>query len=65
MSSLYAFEVPKWLSLGLIVAIFTLSYAYARRVGAVEVHDAGDAEALLRDDAEGAGESPQSSGDAR
>jgi YkoY family integral membrane protein len=34
-----AFEVPKWLSLGLIVVIFTASYAYARRVGAVEVAD--------------------------
>jgi YkoY family integral membrane protein len=45
-----AFEVPKWLSLGLIIVIFVASYAYARRVGAVEVE--GDrppdaAEALL------------------
>ena len=34
-----AFEVPKWLSLGLIVIIFTAAYLYARRVGAVEVSD--------------------------
>jgi hypothetical protein len=33
------FEVPKWLSLGLIVVIFTAAYLYARRVGAVEVAD--------------------------
>jgi len=33
------FEVPKWLSLGLIVIIFTAAYLYARRVGAVEVAD--------------------------
>ena len=25
------FEVPKWLSLGLIVVIFTVSFLYARR----------------------------------
>jgi len=31
------FEVPRWLSLGLIVLIFTAAYLYARRVGAVEV----------------------------
>ena len=34
-----SFEVPRWLSLGLIVAIFTAAYLYARRVGAVEVPD--------------------------
>ncbi|MFI5076943.1 MAG: hypothetical protein ACHQRO_06350, partial [Vicinamibacteria bacterium] len=34
-----AYEVPRWLSLGLIVIIFTAAYLYARRVGAVEVHD--------------------------
>jgi YkoY family integral membrane protein len=45
-----AFEVPKWLSLGLIVVIFTASYLYARRVGAVEVADEPDPAAdLLRD----------------
>jgi YkoY family integral membrane protein len=40
-----AFEIPKWLSLGLIVVIFTASYAYARRVGAVEVGDDEPADA--------------------
>jgi YkoY family integral membrane protein len=52
-----AFEVPKWLSLGLIVVIFTASYAYARRVGAVEVDDdapADAAEALFSGDADAA-----------
>jgi len=34
-----AFEVPRSLSLGLIVLIFTAAYVYARRVGAVEVTD--------------------------
>src|SRR4051794_31027625 len=29
------FEVPKWLSFGLIVVIFLMSYAYARKVGPV------------------------------
>ena len=28
-----AFEVPRWISLALIVAIFTAAYAYARHVG--------------------------------
>ncbi len=27
-----AFEIPKWLSLGLIVVIFGVSFLYARRV---------------------------------
>ena len=39
------FEVPKWLSLGLIVVIFTGAYAYARRVGAVEVAEDGPPDA--------------------
>jgi YkoY family integral membrane protein len=60
-----AFEVPKWLSLGLIVAIFLASYAYARRVGAVEVSDGGDAEALLRADGGEAADGAPSSGDER
>ncbi len=34
------FEVPKWLSLGLIVVIFGGSYVYARRLGPVEDDDA-------------------------
>jgi len=48
-----AFEVPKWLSLGLIVVIFTAAYLYARRIGAVEVeaHEPDAADALFRDDA--------------
>ena len=50
-----AFEMPKWLSLGLIVVIFTASYTYARRIGAVEVADdepPDAAEALFTDAAE-------------
>jgi predicted tellurium resistance membrane protein TerC len=46
------FEVPKWLSLGVIVVIFTAAYAYARRIGAVEVADDAPpdaAEALFAD----------------
>lgn len=35
------FEIPKWLSLGLIVVIFGGSYLYARKLGPVE--DEGDA----------------------
>ncbi len=34
------FEIPKWLSLGLIVVIFGGSYLYARKLGPVE--DTGD-----------------------
>ena len=30
------FEIPKWLSLGLIVVIFAVSYVMARRQGPVE-----------------------------
>lgn len=33
------FEIPKWLSLGLIVVIMGASYVYARRMGAVEDPD--------------------------
>ncbi|MGE0362562.1 MAG: hypothetical protein AB7H93_21040 [Vicinamibacterales bacterium] len=33
------FEIPKWLSLGLIVVIFGGSYVYARRLGPVEDHE--------------------------
>jgi YkoY family integral membrane protein len=39
------FEIPKWLSLGLIVVIFTISYLYARRHGPV------DADASMADEA--------------
>ncbi len=36
------FEVPKWLSLGLIVVIFAIAFFYARRMGPVEAHAAED-----------------------
>jgi YkoY family integral membrane protein len=46
------FAVPKWLSLGLIVVIFTIAFLYARRVGANESPDASDeaGQALLMDE---------------
>ncbi|MEP7118593.1 MAG: hypothetical protein ABI880_13470, partial [Acidobacteriota bacterium] len=36
------FEIPKWLSLGLIVVIFGASYAYARKVGPQPDDDGAD-----------------------
>jgi hypothetical protein len=30
------FEIPKWLSLGLIIVIFGASYLYARKLGPVD-----------------------------
>src|SRR5215217_3856609 len=48
-------EVPRWLSLGLIVIIFTAAFVYARRQGAVpDDPDAGDdaATLLARDEQE-------------
>jgi len=36
------FEIPKWLSLGLIVVIFGGSYLYARKLGPVDDDDAAD-----------------------
>jgi YkoY family integral membrane protein len=39
------FEVPKWLSLGLIGITFLIAYVQARRKGAVEVDDDSDDEA--------------------
>ena len=36
------FEVPKWLSLGLIVVIFGVSFWYARKHGPVDDHDEHD-----------------------
>jgi YkoY family integral membrane protein len=63
------FEVPKWLSLGLIVIIFTAAYLYARRIGAVEVDDdepPDPAEALFTDaDAESERQTTPASGDGR
>jgi YkoY family integral membrane protein len=45
-------EVPRWLSLGLIVAIFGVAFVYARRQGAVPDPDpeAEQASALMADD---------------
>jgi YkoY family integral membrane protein len=40
------YEMPKWLSLGLIVGTFLVAYAYARRVGPAALDD--DASDLLR-----------------
>ena len=63
------FEVPKWLSLGLIVVIFTAAYVYARRVGAIEVDDdqPRDAAGALFGDGESGtdGEATPPSGDGR
>src|SRR3954467_14013818 len=43
------FEINKWFSFGVIIVIFLLSYAYARRKGPAAYDDADDdAEALLR-----------------
>jgi YkoY family integral membrane protein len=39
------FEIPKWFSLGLIVAIFVVSFWFARRVGPREADPEADAEA--------------------
>ena len=41
------FEVPKWLSLGLIVVIFGAFYLYARYRGPVENSEASDDAAEL------------------
>jgi predicted tellurium resistance membrane protein TerC len=42
------FEINKWWSFGVILAIFLLSYAYARRKGPAPLEGDDDAEALLR-----------------
>jgi hypothetical protein len=42
--------VPKWLSLGLIVVIFVISFLYARRQGAVELSQEADAAASVLTD---------------
>ncbi len=39
-----AFEVPKWLSLGVIVVIFAVSFLYARKQGPVAGGDGADAD---------------------
>ena len=47
------FEVPKWLSLGLIVVIFGVFYAYARYRGPVEAGETdGSAADLLKEETE-------------
>jgi len=47
-----AFEIPKWLSLGLIVVIFGIALAWARRTGPVSHDEVADGEAasLFQDD---------------
>jgi YkoY family integral membrane protein len=42
------FDVPRWLSLGLIVLIFLIAYLQAQRKGPVPAEDEAEAEALLR-----------------
>jgi YkoY family integral membrane protein len=42
------FEINKWWSFGVILVIFLLSYAYARRKGPAPLEGDDDAEALLR-----------------
>jgi YkoY family integral membrane protein len=44
------FEVPKWLSFGFIVAIFLISYVYARRKGPADTLEDEAAAALLERD---------------
>jgi hypothetical protein len=44
------FEIPKWLSLGLIAVIFGIAYWYARRLGPKPPEQTDDATtALLKD----------------
>jgi YkoY family integral membrane protein len=43
------FLIPKWLSLGLIVVIFAISFFYAQRQGVVETHADAEAAALLEE----------------
>ncbi|MEQ1758630.1 MAG: hypothetical protein ABL986_09950 [Vicinamibacterales bacterium] len=47
-----SFEIPKWLSLGLIVVIFAVSFFYAKRQGpvAAQVEGIDEASALLSED---------------
>jgi YkoY family integral membrane protein len=44
------FEVPRWLSFGLIVTIFLVAYAYARKIGPVDTLDDEAAELLREED---------------
>lgn len=43
-------EINKWFSFGVIIVIFLVSYAYARRKGPAELSADDDAEALLQGD---------------
>lgn len=45
------FEIPKWLSMGLIVVIFVASYIYARRIGPLHTHHIDDETELIEDEA--------------
>jgi YkoY family integral membrane protein len=44
------FEIPKWLSMGLIVVIFVASYLYARRIGPMDTHDLDKEGDLIEED---------------
>jgi YkoY family integral membrane protein len=50
------FEIPKWLSLGLILVIFGIAFVWARRMGPVPIHESLDEEAadLFKQQREGA-----------
>ncbi len=50
------FEIPKWLSMGLIVVIFVASYLYARSIGPVDISKDPTVEAERRILAEEAGQ---------
>jgi YkoY family integral membrane protein len=47
------FAISKWLSFGLIIAIFAIAYLYARRQGPVDDTDEDEATALLIKESEG------------
>jgi predicted tellurium resistance membrane protein TerC len=52
MTGWLEFQVPRWLSFGLIVLVFVASYLYARRIGPVEEMEDEAAAELLREDDE-------------
>jgi predicted tellurium resistance membrane protein TerC len=58
------FEIPKWLSLGLIVVIFGIAFFYARQHGPAEVSDPHEDEAagLLMQEAQPEADVPQQEG---
>lgn len=49
LEGLIHFQVNKWMSFGLIVLIFTLSYLYARRKGAIPEDETDEAADLFSD----------------